>query len=193
MGTLGMWLFLGSLTTLFAPFLITYLLMRGEADTWPPPGFPDWPRALWLSTALLIATSLAMHAALRTVRRPADPLDNATAAGDAAAVAALRRTLLLAALLAIGFLICQTYAWGELFSHPLRSDQWRLAGFAWFFMIIHAMHVVGGVAALGLVVRNALHGRYSRASHEGVRHCAMYWHFIDVVWIVMFAAMFLPT
>ena len=176
---MGMWLFLASLTTLFAPFLIAHLFMRIDAGQWPPGGLPPWPAALWLSTALIIATSLAMEWAARALRSQG--------------TAALRRALVVATLLAVAFLACQSYCWSRLFDQDYPFTLWRVAGFAWFFMVIHALHVIGGVAALGLVIRNTSLGRYSRTRSAGVRHCASYWHFIDAVWLVMFTVMFLPV
>lgn len=176
---MGMWLFLASLTMLFAPFLIAHLLMRADAGQWPPAGLPPWPHALWLSTVLILATSAAMEWAARSLRRHG--------------IAAMRRALVVAALLAVAFLACQTYCWGQIFEQSFPFTLWRIAAFAWFFMLVHALHVVGGVASLGLVIRNTFLGRYSRTHCEGVRHCATYWHFIDAVWLVMFSVMFLPA
>ncbi len=52
-------------------------------------------------------------------------------------------------------------------------------------MIIHALHVVGGVAALVFIFFGIARGAYDHERHFPVRFCAMYWHFLDVVWIIM--------
>lgn len=176
--TLAMWLFLAALAALFAPLLIAYVIYRAEADAWPPPGLPDLPRAMWLSTLILIATSGVMHRALRSVRHDG--------------LLAMRRSLVAAAVLGVGFLACQSYCWSRLLEHTLPHTLWRYAGLFYFFTVLHALHIIGGVAWLGIVTRNGYRGRYSRIRYVGVQNCALYWHFLGVVWAVMFGAMLVP-
>ena len=173
-----MLLFLLSLATLFAPLLVIYLLIRSESAVWPPPGLPPLPAALWLSTACLVVLSGVLHAAVLAAR-----------AGERARL----RTLLIAALvLTLGFLANQAFCWQQLLS-DLALQAWRVAGFFYFFTVIHALHVIGGVGPLVLVFANALRGRYGAQNFTGVRLCAMYWHFLDAVWVVMFCAMLWPS
>jgi heme/copper-type cytochrome/quinol oxidase subunit 3 len=56
---------------------------------------------------------------------------------------------------------------------------------------LHALHVIGGMVLLGAVTAKAFAGRYSATYHPGVTYAAMYWHFLDVVWLVMFVLIFL--
>lgn len=177
--SLGMRLFLASLTTLFAPLLIAYMLIRVDVGQWPPPGMPHWPETLWLSTVLLLATSVAMELAVRSVRHNG--------------LRALRRSLLVAGVLATAFICSQSYCWSVMMQQDYPVNLWRVAGFTYVFMGIHALHVVGGAAALGLIVRNTALGRYSPTHYQGVRQCATYWHFIDGVWLAILAVMFLPS
>ena len=67
------------------------------------------------------------------------------------------------------------------------------AGGAIFFMMtgMHALHVVTGLAFLGIVMRNGARGRYSADRHWGVEAAAVYWHFVDVVWIFFYPALYL--
>ncbi len=67
------------------------------------------------------------------------------------------------------------------------------AGGAIFFMMtgMHALHVVTGLIFLGIVWRNGTRGRYSEESHWGVEAAAVYWHFVDVVWIFFYPALYL--
>lgn len=56
---------------------------------------------------------------------------------------------------------------------------------------LHAAHVVGGLVPLGIVTGRALRGWYDARHAEGVRSCALYWHFLDVVWLTMFGLLYL--
>ena len=60
--------------------------------------------------------------------------------------------------------------------------------FLFYFLTgLHAAHVIGGMVALAIVTANAFRGRYTATRAAGVGHCAAYWHFLDVVWLVMVA------
>ena len=79
--------------------------------------------------------------------------------------------------------------------------EWRLAHFgpadgaegAVFYMMtgMHAFHVLTGVIFLAIILRNGLRGRYSSEKHIAVEAAANYWHFVDVVWIFFFPALYL--
>ena len=67
------------------------------------------------------------------------------------------------------------------------------AGSAIFFMMtgMHALHVITGLVILGIVLRKGLLGIYSEEKHYGVEAAAVYWHFVDVVWIFFYPALYL--
>ena len=67
------------------------------------------------------------------------------------------------------------------------------AGGAIFFMMtgMHAFHVLTGVIFLGIVLRNGMRGLYSAEKHWAVEASAVYWHFVDVVWIFFYPALYL--
>ena len=178
-GLLAMWLFLASLAALFAPLLVVLLILRFELGGWPPPGMPALPAALWFSTGLLAALSGVMHVMLGAVRRDQ--------------VALLRRAVAAALPLALGFLICQAMCWRELLTETYPPALWRVAGFFYFFSILHALHIIGGFVPLLFVTRNTFRGDYNRHRCRGVHYCVMYWHFLGVVWFVMFCAIMIPS
>ncbi len=208
----GLKLFLASLTALFAATLAGYLIvMLGFSGTEFPvvPGEPlvvpesvsPTPRSgeagrivepeatavpeermggrtwagLLLATAVMLASSWTISRAVLAARRRE----------SGALSANLNATLALAIL----FLLLQTVNWfqvaGEL---PLHEEGLR----AWLFYALtgtHALHVVGGLIPLGIVVTRAWAGRYDGGRWVPVRNVAWYWHFLDVVWIVMLATM----
>mgnify|MGYP001766899609 CR=1 FL=1 len=178
-GMLGMRLFIASLAMVFAATLVGYLVVRARAESWPPPGVPLLPGTLWISTAILLASSVTMAWAGRGVRR-----------GDQRA---LRAGLVLTSLLGVAFLVSQTLNWFALVAANL-TMRTNLYGFTFYLLTgLHALHVLGGLGPLAVVTRNAFAGKYSAAAHAGVAHVSLYWHFLDAVWIVMFAVLLLAA
>ncbi len=168
-------LLIASLAMGLGALLVFYFVMRARLPQWPPAGTPPLPAGLWVSTALLLAVSAALHAAVRAARR-----DRA---------AAVRRLTRAALGLAAGFLISQTAVW---FTAFLRQMPPHLNMYAISFYLLsglHALHVIGGLLPLGLVTARAAQGRYTAGEHAGLRYCALYWHFVDIVWLIMFAAL----
>jgi cytochrome c oxidase subunit 3 len=177
-GPLGMWLFLASLAVLFAASMAAYLVIRSRADAWPPPDMPPLPTGLWVATAILLISGLTVHWAVRAARRD----DQGTLIG----------AMLVTTLLGVVFLAVQIMNWGWLIWIQRASfDSGLYMGSFFLLTGLHALHVVGGLIYLAMVTARCFHGRYSSAYYPGVRYSAMYWHFLDAVWIVMFVLVFL--
>jgi len=177
-GRLGMRLFLSSLAVLFAAGLVAFWVVRVRAMYWPPAGAPALPRMLLLSTALAAAVSGAAQAALVAIRRGNEP--------------GLRRWLAAALLLALAFLGCQAVAWVGFFDRA--TFERHLYGFTFYALTgLHALHVLGGLVALAVVVVRARLGAYSWAQHAAVRSTAAYWHFLGAVWLAIYATLALAS
>ena len=175
-GTLGMAIFLVSLSILFTATLIGYLVVRFQARAWGAPGTHGLPSGLWASTGIIAACSVAIQRALKAVR------------GDRPA--GLRRWLLATLLLGLAFLACQGANWLALVRLNLPPEAKNLYAFTFYVLTgLHALHVLGGLAGLGAVMAKARRGAYTRESHTGVKLCAMYWHFLGVVWLVLFGTL----
>lgn len=175
-GVLGMWIFLAALTVLFLASIAGYLVVRLKATAWPPPGMPRLPSGLWLATALLVSGSVTVHLALSRIK-----LGQRTAA-----VRYLGATLVLALL----FLLTQTVNWWGLIAAKMTATTKNLYAFTFFMLTgLHAAHVVGGVILLAVVLRRAARGRYGSGRHGGITYAAMYWHFLDAIWIVLFGVL----
>ena len=180
-GVFGMWLLLVTLGVLFVSGILGYLVVRVGHDPlepFVPEDAPPLPRSLLVSTAMLLASSACMHATVRSVRR-------ADGRGAAMAGATL--------LLGLGFLVVQAWAWVDLWRAQMHIGD---SLYAWTFYVLtglHAAHVVGGLVPLAVVWRRAAAGRYSPAHPEGVVYCAMYWHFLDAVWLALYATLWLGS
>ena len=174
-GVLGMWIFLATLTVLFLAAIVGYLVVRVKAVDWPPPGMPRLPAGLWLATVLLLAGSVTIHRALRFIR-----------AGERTAAA---RWVGVTLALGLSFLAVQSWNWWGLIRLHLTAAS-NLYAFTFFMLTgLHAAHVVGGITLLAVVWRRARRGRYGSGHHPGITYAAMYWHFLDAIWLLLFAVM----
>ncbi len=198
-GSMGMIVFLITLAMLFAASMVGYVLIIVRlktrdlsadpllgADAAPFPDLPPLPALLWVSTIIMLFSSGTVHFAKTAIRRGSQ--------------GGLQAMIALTALLGLAFLGLQVLCWAEWLdgvTDLLNDDQYRAYRFAmWGFIVlsvIHALHVVGGLIPLAVVTIKSFIGSYSAANHAGVSHLAMYWHFLDVVWIIMFATMFILT
>lgn len=171
-GTLGMRIFLASLSMLFIASVIGYLMTRLRAEAWPPDGTPPMPGGLWASTWVLMLSSATIQLAVRSAR-----LDRSRAVGP---------WMLVTTLLGLMFLALQGFNWWKMgwFGFP---DQAKLYAFTFYMLTgLHALHVIGGLGFLSLVTVRAFRGGYWSLHHAGVRHAAAYWHFLDGVWLILF-------
>ena len=170
-GTLGMWLFLISLFMLFAAAMVGYAIIRLAGHQSPPSGAIHLPGLLWLSTALVIGVSFSMARGLRYLRIERQ--------------AGFRAWLRWSIALAIGFLVVQAPAMAMLLAGS-RQSVIVLYRLIFVLVLLHALHVVGGIVALARVALQTRRGVYDHEHYLPVRHAAMYWHFLDLIWIIMF-------
>ncbi|MBB6442741.1 cytochrome c oxidase subunit 3 [Phycisphaera mikurensis] len=191
---LGMYLFLASLGLLFAASMLGYGIFRimatmerqttvsaagsvlnAAGDSVRPPlplqslSLP-WP--LWFSSGVILLSGWTLHRAVQKVR--------------VEKLAEFRQMLVATLLLSMLFLIVQTPALIALVMERQADHATALSGFLFFLILLHALHVVGGVVPLFKVTLSAYAGRYDHEHYGPVKMLAMYWHFLDLVWIVMF-------
>jgi cytochrome c oxidase subunit 3 len=178
-GRMGMWLLLLALGLLFASGLVGYLVMRIELRRgWPD--LPPLPRGLWLSTAVLIASSGSMQWAVVEVRRMR--------------VLSARLAMMLTIALGAAFLGVQAICWiqwyGQLIDHWSPEEAFRFALAAFYvFTGLHAAHVIGGLVPMIVVTAKLRAPCANTLPKAGVEYCAMYWHFLDAVWVALFVTL----
>jgi cytochrome c oxidase subunit 3 len=166
---IGLGIFLAVVGALFTLFISAYLTRMGGADWW---GMPI-PPLLWVNTAVLVASSGALQWAKTEARF--------------AHREALNTALAVAFVTAVLFLVGQVVAWRQLMSagyvvadNPANSFFYMITG-------MHGLHILGGLLVLGRTTvraRSALRPEKLRLS---VDLCATYWHFMLLVWLVLFA------
>jgi cytochrome c oxidase subunit 3 len=166
----GLAVFLAVAGCLFS-LLAAAFFMRGDAPDWQMPPIPG---VLWVNTFLLAASSVALQLAVFAARR--------------ANAERVKTALLVGAVTAALFLIGQIWAWRELLE--LRFFASSNAANAFFYLLTgaHALHLVGGLVALARTTDKVRgEGRVTRALTTSVELCAIYWHFLLFVWLLMFA------
>ncbi|HUF91428.1 MAG TPA: cytochrome c oxidase subunit 3 [Candidatus Limnocylindria bacterium] len=181
-GKLGMWLFLVGDAVGFGTLLAGYGMMRATSADWPDPIEVLGINLTAAMTFLLICTSVTMVKALEWLGR-----------GDRA-----KAKMFLAITAAGGavFVGLQAYEWTHLIQRGLLigGNPWGATLFGASFYIItgfHGLHVTGGViyllAMIGVVSRRP----DPMASYNAVEILGLYWHFVDLVWIMVFTFMYL--
>lgn len=177
-GVLGMVLFIASETMFFAGLFAAYASVRADHPRWPPAGTPDTSLVLpGLLTLVLMASSVTQHLA-------AHPSE------DAVRRRWLSRTIALGAL----FLAGQAWEWSQLGAEGVTVAS-SVYGTVFFLLTgAHGLHVIGGLVMLG-GTRARLAGAGSPGAWipgDGARMAAVtyYWHFVDAVWLLVFAALY---
>jgi cytochrome c oxidase subunit III len=172
-GELLLYLFLASLAVFFIGGIAAFLLVRFGQGAAATVQSSKVPLGLWLATVILLAGSASLQFALRAVRRERQR--------------AFRQALVAAACLGACFLVIQGISLAELLAQHFRVvGTGHSFGLLFALIMLHALHFLGGLAVLAWVVRDGLNGRFDHEYHHGVKLCTIYWHFLDVVWLVMF-------
>ena len=189
-GTLAMIWFLSGLSMLFGAGMLGYIMIRLNRTEDVAIGSLHLPRTLWLSTGLVLLASITIQLAVSAIRRERQDR--------------LRAWLIVTLLIGIAFCVVQAPALTTLIQQHLsqmaafdaaggRAAGARtnpLFGLIFMFILIHAAHVVGGILQLVAVTRGAFLGKYDHEYYNPVKHAALYWHFLDVIWLIMFGLIY---
>ncbi|MBI4587799.1 MAG: heme-copper oxidase subunit III [Candidatus Rokubacteria bacterium] len=175
---LGMLIFLGSETMLFAGFIAAFLVFRLGAPVWPPPFQPRLPVELTgANTGVLLLSGYTMWRALRAARDEKH--------------AGLTRSLAQTALLGATFLGVQGYEWGRLLAFGLTASSGVYGGTFYTLIGAHAVHVVAALAWLALLLIGTRRGGDAAPAHVGVSLLGMYWYFVVALWPLLYTLVYL--
>ncbi|HVY47622.1 MAG TPA: heme-copper oxidase subunit III [Minicystis sp.] len=176
--SLGMIVFLASWAMMFCALFFAYGFARTRAGAWPPPGMPRLPLAVpALNTVVLIASSLVFRRGLALLR----------AARRRAFAGAVAGTFALGA----AFLALQFSVWISLWQGGFTVRSGGIYSSIFYALTaFHALHVAVGLLILLYVLLRTAQGKYTEHNHVNVRLCTMYWHFVDVVWVLMFLTLY---
>ena len=178
-GKLGMWNFLAGDAMSFGGLIVCYGILRYSSSSWPPPSQVLGINLTALMTLLLIISSVTMVLALAAVQ-----------SGDKAR---FKKFMVFTILGGALFLGCQAYEWTHLIHETLPHHQISFSShlFATTFFVLtgfHGLHVTGGVIYNTVVLTLVSKGRWG-ANH--VEIAGLYWHFVDLVWILIFTFVYL--
>jgi cytochrome c oxidase subunit III len=162
---LGMFLFIASEAMLFGSFFTAYFFVRvvnPDAEPWPLPPFHLPVFVAGVNTAVLLTSSFTMHWALQSIKR-----------GNRAG---MKAGLVLTFLMGLAFLLTQFLEYARIGFNPTDG------AFGTIFV---------GLTLLGMATVRAFRGHYTPEHHHGVEIPGIYWHFVDVMWIVVYATIYL--
>jgi len=164
---IGLGVFLAVVGSLFALFISAYSMRMTMVDWRPLP----IPRLLWFNTAVLLLSSLTLHGAQVAARRnDIDGVVFGLCAGAASAVT---------------FLFGQLLAWRELSDAGYFLASNPANSFFYLMTAVHGLHLTGGLVALGRTTAKVWHGAPATQVRLSVELCAIYWHFLLLVWLVL--------
>ena len=175
--TLGMFLFIGSEIMLFGSFFTMYFFIRvvnPHATKWPPPPFHLPVYLATINTAILVTSSFTMHWALQSIKR-----------GNRAG---LKAGLVATIALGLAFLLTQAIEYAHV---GFNTSDGAFASAFFGLTGLHGAHVFVGLSLLTFAAVRAFRGHYTPEHHHGVELPGIYWHFVDIMWIVVYTTVYL--
>jgi len=165
----GLWVFLAVVTSLFALFISAYgmRMHQGDWSSLPEPGL------LWLNTGVLIVTSVAMQWT--------------RAAANRGQTDGVRIGLVAGGILTFVFLAGQLVVWQQLNASGYYVAANPANAFFYLLTALHGLHLLGGLVAWGKTTARVWRGVAVREVRESVGLCTVYWHYLLLVWLVLFA------
>jgi heme/copper-type cytochrome/quinol oxidase subunit 3 len=175
---LGMWVFLGSEVMFFTALIGSYVILRfAHSEAWKPPGQVLNIPVTAVNTFLLICSSVTMVKAF--------------AAAQDGIQRALRLWLVATCIIGATFVGVQVYEYRHLIEKGFVPSE-GLYGSTFYTMTgFHGFHVTMGVLCMIFVTTRAFRGKYTKTDYRGVEVIGLYWHFVDLVWIILFTIVYL--
>ena len=175
---LGMWIFLASEVMFFTGLIGAYIVLRMSQPSWPDPSKTLNIPVTALNTFILICSSATLVKGLMSAKQ-----------GN---TEGMQVGLFLTVLLGSVFVSIQVVEYRELIFHRHFTPQTSIFGSCFFTLTgFHGMHVFIGVLCLLFVFLKALRGKYTPEEYRGIEVTGLYWHFVDLVWIILFTILYL--
>jgi cytochrome c oxidase subunit 3 len=164
----GVWVFIGVIGIMFASLMLVYIARLSQK----PVAQFEPPKLLWISTTLLLLSSVTCQWALHSIRR-----------GN---LQGLRYGLTITLALGINFLLMQLLSWKQLHDLGITAQQHLFSGLFYLFTGLHGIHLLGGMLFMMFVWYQAMQNVYTPKRHLGVEMGTLYWHSMDVLWLALF-------
>ncbi len=171
----AMWIAMASITMMFGAFTSAYVV-RQAAGNWLEFALPN---IFFVSTAVLLLSSVALHASYRSFIAEKEKL--------------YKPLLVLSLILGIGFIVLQYQGWLELFSIGVDLKGNPAGSFLYVITGVHILHLIGGIVALIIGILNAYTLKFKvtpkrKINFELTLH---YWHFVDLLWVYLLIFLYL--
>jgi cytochrome c oxidase subunit 3 len=173
--TLGMLLFIISEVMIFGAFFTAYFFIRvAQGDPWPAHGTTLPVEVAGVNTAILMSSSLTLHWAETSIKR-----------GNRFG---LKAGILTTFLLGCTFLFIQINEYANIGFAPQDAAQQTI-----FYSLtgLHGAHVFVGLTLLLFVTIRSFRGHYSPQAHRGIEVPGIYWHFVDIMWIIVYSTVYI--
>jgi cytochrome c oxidase subunit 3 len=180
---LGMMLFIASEVMFFAALFAAYFNARATLPVFPPEGFEfinafEWPFIPIAMTAILLTSSVTMQWATSRIRK-----------GDRTG---MNRGIALTLILGITFLGLWLTEYALLLNEHHFGINDGIYGTLFYTLTgFHGAHVIGGVIGLAVILSRGVAGQFTKSHHVAVEAVHYYWHFVDVVWVLLFLTIYL--
>ena len=174
---IGVWVGIGSVIMLFTALTSAYIVRSASGNDWQPIAMP---KVLWLSTTLILISSVTMEISRRSLKQQSD--------------AGYSRWLLFTVALGLGFVAAQVIAWRQLARQGVYMASNPHSSFFYLFTAAHGLHLMGGILALSYLLlrtrkrRETVDGELRRIGAADA--ATIYWHFMDGLWICLFLLLF---
>jgi cytochrome c oxidase subunit 3/cytochrome o ubiquinol oxidase subunit 3 len=173
----GMIGFLVSEAAFFCTLIVVYLAFIGAVQSGPTPSVLSLPLVI-VMTACLLSSSATVHLATKSLRSPAK--------------SAFMKWWLATILLGIAFLCGTVFEWNNLIGKYGLTISRNMFGTTYYTLVgFHALHVTVGVIVMFIMLTLALNSRTMAGKALGIELISWYWHFVDVVWVVVFTVVYL--
>ena len=173
----GLVMFLGSWTVMFAALFFSFATFRVHASAaWPPAALTDVH--LWMpsvSTFIILLSSVSIELARRRIM-----------AGD---LESGRARVRLTFILAVAFVAMQTWLWQVMWSKGVTLSSEQFAGYFYVLTVFHALHIIVGLGLLTYFSR-LLQGGSPASVRVPARLITLFWHFVGIVWGLLFVLLF---
>ncbi len=173
----GLVTFLASESLMFGGFFATYLIFMSSNQVWPPEGTEVELLVPAINTVILVSSSFVINMGTKAIKEDRN--------------SGLQLWFVMTALMGALFLGGQVYEYLTL-GYGLTTN--IFANCFYLMTGFHGLHVfVGILMILWVLWRSRLQGNYSAGKHEGVEVAEIYWHFVDIIWIILFTLLYVLT
>jgi cytochrome c oxidase subunit 3 len=173
----GAWVVIAGIVMLFTALTSAYIVRSASSNDWQPIAMP---KVLWLSTGLIVISSITMEISRRSLKQRRD--------------AGYGRWLVITLVLGLVFLASQLLAWRQLVRQGVYMASNPFNSFFYLFTAAHGLHLLGGILALGCLLlrtarkRDTVEGELRRVGAADA--ATIYWHFMDGLWVALFLLLF---